>query len=179
MCCNIYTHPKRKPKHFIYKNHIIRIDTDMRMRREGYKLTQRIIIDPSQKNYKKILNKQAVCGPPIFLFKNFERPDHICGRGEFEILCSLHNFGSKTLCNLSTNFFLKVLDFWLTMCYTNNVERGGKPPWGSPRESLTETAGTVFVLWEPDKQCRNPLAGERSRTQGSCESGGNRETPHH
>lgn len=57
MCCNIYTHPKRKPKHFIYKNHIIRIDTDMRMRREGYKLTQRIIIDPSQKNYKKILNK--------------------------------------------------------------------------------------------------------------------------
>ena len=56
MCCNIYTHPKRKPKHFIYKNHSIRIDTDARMRREGYKLTQRIIIDPSQTNYKKILN---------------------------------------------------------------------------------------------------------------------------
>ena len=55
ICCNIYTHPKRKPKQFIYKNHSMRIDTDMRMRQEGYKLTQRIIIDPSQKNYKKAL----------------------------------------------------------------------------------------------------------------------------
>lgn len=33
----------------------MRIDTDMRMRQEGYKLTQRIVIDPSQKNYKKAL----------------------------------------------------------------------------------------------------------------------------
>ena len=56
ICCNIYTHPKRKPKQFIYKNHSMRIDTDMRMRQEGYKLTQRIVIDPSQKNYKKALN---------------------------------------------------------------------------------------------------------------------------
>ena len=57
MCCNIYTHPTRKPKHFIYKNHIIRIDTNMRMRQEGYKLAQRIILDPTQKNYKKIFDK--------------------------------------------------------------------------------------------------------------------------
>lgn len=55
LCCNIYTHPTRKPKQFIYKNHIIHIGTDCRMHREGYKLTQRIILDPTQKNFKKII----------------------------------------------------------------------------------------------------------------------------
>ena len=83
ICCNIYTHPKRKPKQFIYKNHSMRIDTDMRMRQEGYKLTQRIVIDPSQKNYKKAL-KYRQSADYLFIYAKIRRAAHICERREFE-----------------------------------------------------------------------------------------------
>jgi hypothetical protein len=43
-CCNIYTHPKKKDRKFFYKNHQMNLQTDMRMRSEGYELTMRVII---------------------------------------------------------------------------------------------------------------------------------------
>ena len=59
------------------------------------------------------------------------------------------------------------------------MSRGAANPLGADRGKASEKPQGEVVLWVPDKWSRNPLVGERSRTQGSCESGGNRETPHH
>jgi hypothetical protein len=53
VCCNIYTHPTKKEKQYIYKNHWIRLDTDMRLREEGYKLTTRIILGEVPARFRK------------------------------------------------------------------------------------------------------------------------------
>ena len=54
----------------------------------------------------------------------FERLLHIRGGAEFRVLCTLHKIEGKTLCKMTINFFLKVLDKMLDLCYTNNVEKG-------------------------------------------------------
>lgn len=58
------------------------------------------------------------------------------------------------------------------------MSRGAANPLGADRGKASEKPQGEVVLWVPDKWSRNPLAGERSLTQGSYESGGNRETPH-
>ena len=45
------------------------------------------------------------------------------------MLCTLHKIEGKTLYKMTIDFFLKVLDKMLDLCYTNNAERGsGKSP---------------------------------------------------
>ena len=58
------------------------------------------------------------------------------------------------------------------------MSRGAANPLGADRGKASEKPQGEVELWVPDKWSRNPLAGGRSLTQGSYESGGNRETPH-
>ena len=53
VCCNVYTHPTQKPKHFIYINKTTNLNTTFRMKQKGYKLTQQIILDPTQETLDK------------------------------------------------------------------------------------------------------------------------------
>jgi hypothetical protein len=71
--------------------------------------------------------------------------------------------------------FQKTLDKFSQVWYTIDVDEGAANlPSGSAANPLTRDKSSG----RDGEQSRNTQAGERSLTQGSCESGGNRETPH-